>query len=710
MAKSIIIVSFFIIYSLALYSPATCFRSNLTDFLSLLALRSIDVDPNGALNSWNQMTSFCTWNGAACGRRYPNRVVAIKLDSQGLIGSLSSHKGNLSFLRVINLGNNMFNGRIPQVIGLLRGLEYIEFSNNSFMGTIMPENITQWKNLVYLNLIDNNLSGPIPSELRFLEKLEALGLSENKISGPIPHYIGNLTSVIRFSLRSCDFNGKIPDFPAFDFSGLHGSIPSTIGLTLPNLSFLSLGRNQFSGRVQISISNASSLESLVLSFNDFPGPMPIFGGLSRFSSLYDAETLVEDDFSFISSLTNCTNLRAFDLSSPFISGQIPESIGNITVNLAAIRISDTQLRGKIPSGIGNLVSLTYLYLVNHHLGSIPSQVGSLSSLVMLDFSNNRLSGLIPNSLATCISLERLYLEATGGFTETSLVGAGSFGYAYKGVLDDEVMVIAVKVLNLVVKGASKSFLAEYNALRGIRNIMKILSVCESIDFQGNDFKALVYEFKTNGSLDKWLYFNGEQEEESDAQLRNLDLIERLDIAIDVAHALEYLHSGSGLIIVHGDLKPSNILLDEDMTACVGDFGLSNIVSSVLPPQLGSRVQSAMSLKYGMSNVISTEKDVYSYGILVLEMFTNKRPTDDSFMDHVNLHNFVDSTLPDHVMEILDPQVQIGPRQNNNMFEDRMSCILNIGVSCSNEMPRDRISMSDVVSELSLFQKELSIAS
>ncbi|KAL7145408.1 hypothetical protein ABFS83_07G081600 [Erythranthe nasuta] len=996
MAKSIIIVSFFIISSLALYSPATCFRSNQTDLLSLMALKeAIDVDPNGALNSWNLTASFCTWNGVTCGRRHPNRVVAIKLESQGLIGSLSPHIGNLSFLREINLGNNMFNGRIPEEIGLLRRLEYIEFSNNSFMGTIMPKNITQWKNLVYLNLIDNNLSGPIPSELRFVEKLEALGLSENKISGPIPQYIGNLTSLIQLSLRFCDFNGEIPEsisqlvrlrllnlgennltgiIPSglfnistierfvVDFNGLHGSIPSTIGLTLPNLSFLSLGRNRFSGRVPISISNASSLEYLVLSFNDFTGPMPIFGGLSRFSSLYVAKTLVEDDFSFISSLTNCTNLRAFDLSSPFISGQIPESIGNLSVNLAAIRISDTQLQGKIPSGIGNLVGLTYLYLVNHHLegplpleigklfnlnilnlaqnrftgdipslfgnlssitklnlyennfsgaipkslgnctnmlelnllrnnlsgsipqeilistisisldlsynaltGSIPSQVGSLSSLVMLDFSNNRLSGLIPNSLATCISLERLYLEgnlfegqipqglsplvgltyldlsrnnlsgtipsflgllrleqlnlsfnmlqgkvpttgvlknktitslqgnkelcggvlesdlplctsssskknlstplkiaipivgvvvvlciimflykrgaqkkvlpslpsfmgtqflrlsysdllkATGGFTETSLVGVGSFGYVYKGVLDDEVRVIAVKVLNLVVKGASKSFLAECNALRGIRhrNLVKILSVCESIDFQGNDFKALVYEFKANGSLDKWLYYNGEQEEESDAQVRNLDLIERLDIAIDVAHALEYLHSGSGSIVVHGDLKPSNILLDEDMTACVGDFGLSKIVSSVLPPRENS---STIGIKgtigyvppeYGMSNAISAEGDVYSYGILILEMFTNKRPTDDLFMDQVNLHNFVDAALPDHVMEILDPLVRIGPRENNNKFEDCMSCILNIGVSCSKEMARDRISMSDVVSELSKIRKELS---
>ncbi|KAL8048693.1 hypothetical protein ABFX02_07G083900 [Erythranthe guttata] len=871
MAKSINIFSFSIIFYLALYSPAACFKSNQTHLLSLLALKeAVDVDPNGALNSWNRTTNFCTWNIVTCGRRQPNRVVGIKLDSQGLMGSLSPHICNLSFLREINLQINIsFSGPFPQEIGLLRRLEYIEFSNNSFMGTIMPGNITQWKNLI-----------------RYLEKLRDLGLAKNKISGEIPRFIGNVTSLRTLYLRSCGLEGEIPEsisqlkrpsnlnlgdnnltcsIPSglfnistieqfvVDFNGLHGSIPSTIGLTLPNLSFLSLGRNRFSGRVLISISNASSLESLVLSFNDFTGPMLMFGGILLFSSLYAEKTLVQDDFSFVSSLTNCTNLRAFDLSSLFISRQIPECIRNLSVNLAAIRISDTQLRRKIPSDklfnvnilnltqnwftgdipslFGNLSSITKLNLYeNNFSGAIPKSLGKCTNmlelnllrtvdLVMLDFSNNRLSGLIPNSLGTCISLERLYLEgnlfegqipqglsplvglryldlsrnnlsgtipsflgllrleqlnlsinmlqeqvpttgvlknktitslqgnkelcrgilefdlppcttssskknlstrlkiaipkehtkkvlpslpsfmgtqflrlsysdllkATGGFAETSLVGVGSFGYVYKGVLDDGVTVIAVKVLNLVVKGASKSFLAECNSLRGIRhkNLVKILSVCERIDFQGNDFKALVYEFKANGSLDKWLYYNGEQEEGSDAQLRNLDLIERLDIAIDVAHALEYLHSGIGSVIVHGNLNPSNILLDEEKTACVGDFGLSKIVSSVLPPRENS---STIGIKgtigyvppeYGMSNAISAEGDVYSYGILVLEMFTKKRPTDDSFMDQVNLHNFVDAALPDHVMEILDPLVRIGPRQNNNMFEDCMSCILNI---------------------------------
>ncbi|KAL7106336.1 hypothetical protein ACP275_07G106100 [Erythranthe tilingii] len=985
MKNSIIILSFFIFFYASLLTPTKC-STNQTDLLSLLALKeAISADPNGALNSWNRTTNFCTWNGIVCGRKHANRVVAINLNSQGLMGSLSPHIGNLSFLRKINLQNNSFSGRIPEEFGLLKRLEFIEFSNNSFTGRIMPENITQWKNLVYINLIDNNLSGPIPPGLRFLEKLEALALGDNNISGSIPQYIGNLTSLVRLSLRFCDFNGEIPeslsqlvrlrllnlgdnnlkgtipqgvfnistmDNIGLDFNNLHGTIPSNIGLTLPNLRFLSLGKNLFSGRVPISISNASSLEVIVLSYNDFSGPMPNLGGLSRLNSLFAANTSIEDDIGFISSLTNCTQLRVLDLTNnPLISGTIPESVGNLSVSLSYLGIGGTQVRGKIPLGIGNLVGLTSLYLASNSLeGSIPSgigklinlnilnladnrftgelpslfgnlsfitklyltrnnfsnaipkslgnctnmleldlsennfngaippeilistisislnlsynaltgpipvEVGSLTSVANLDFSNNRLSGLIPDNLGKCVSLEQLHLEgnlleghipqgnnlsgpiprfldllqlqqlnlsfnsfqgqvpttgvfknktaislqgnnelcggileldlrpctsssvftmkkilptlakivipiagvaallcvtiflykrrtpkkntssppslngipflrlsyadllkATGGFAETSLVGVGSFGSVYKGILDDGMKTIAVKVLNLVVRGASKSFMAECNALRDIRhrNLVKILSVCESIDFQGNDFKAIVYEFKSNGSLDKWLYYNREQEQESDAQLRNLDMIERLDIAFDVAQALEYLHSGTESTIVHGDLKPSNILLDQDMVACVGDFGLAKIISSILPTQESSNTIGIKGTfgyvppEYGMSNSISTKGDVYSYGILVLEMFTNKRPTDDSFNEHGNLHNFVNAAFPDRLMEIVDPYIQKGPHENNSKIEKCMSSIMRIGLSCSKELPSDRMPMKDVVKELHKIKKELS---
>ncbi|KAL7106333.1 hypothetical protein ACP275_07G105800 [Erythranthe tilingii] len=993
MQNSIIILSFFIFSYSSLLTPTTCSISNQTDLLSLLALKeSINVDPNGALNSWNRTTNFCTWNGVTCGRKHPNRVVSINLDSQGLIGSLSPHIGNLSFLREINLQNNSFNGRIPQEIGHLKRLEYIEFSNNSFLGPI-PGNISQCRNLVYLNLIDNDLSGKIP---QLPEKLEDLRLGKNKLSGQIPHFIGNLTSLTQLSIGYCGLTGEIPEsitqlkrltslqlgdnnltgtipqglfnissFKYFAIPGnsLQGSIPF---FNLPNLIDLYLGDNRFSGSLPISFSNSTFLEELDLPNNYFTGRISRFGELLRLQYLNLAENMIKDDISFVSSLTNCTDLQSLDLGGNFLSGEFPDTIANLSRQLDTLEVYETQVVGKIPLGIGNLVGLTVLdfsdndlegpiplsigrlsslnflhlggniftsdipsifgnltlltklylqennlsgaipksigncskllelYLYGNNLsgfipqelmnlssisvfldlsynaltGPIPTEIGFLRSLANLDFSNNILSGLIPNSLGTCISLVELYLEgnffegeiphglsslmglaildlsrnnlygmipsflgmlrleqlnlsfnsfqgqvpttgvfknktaislqgnnelcggileldlrpctsssvstmkkilptlvkivipiagvaallclaiflykrrtpkkntssppslngipflrlsyadllkATGGFAETSLVGVGSFGSVYKGILDDGMKTIAMKVLNLVVRGASKSFLAECNALRDIRhrNLVKILSVCESIDFQGNDFKAIVYEFKSNGSLDKWLYYNREQEQESDAQLRNLDMIERFDIAFDVAQALEYLHSGTESTIVHGDLKPSNVLLDQDMVACVGDFGLAKIISSILPTQESSNTIGIKGTfgyvppEYGMSNSISTKGDVYSYGILVLEMFTNKRPTDDSFNEHVNLHNFVNAAFPDGIMEIVDPYIQKGPHENNNKIEKCVSSIMRIGLTCSKELPSDRMSMKDVVKELHKIKKKLS---
>lgn len=122
------------------------------------------------------------------------------------------------------------------------------------------------------------------------------------------------------------------------------------------------------------------------------------------------------------------------------------------------------------------------------------------------------------------------LKATGGFSERNVLGFGRFGAVYKGILDDESTSVAVKVLDLAVRGASKSFMAECKVLGGIkhRNLVKLISVCDSMDFRGYDFKALVYELKSNGTLEKWLLYNNEEGK------RNLSMRERLNIAIDIA--------------------------------------------------------------------------------------------------------------------------------------------------------------------------------
>ena len=176
-----------------------------------------------------------------------------------------------------------------------------------------------------------------------------------------------------------------------------------------------------------------------------------------------------------------------------------------------------------------------------------------------------------------ISFAELF-NATNGFASENLIGAGSFGSVYKGkiTVNGQDAAVAVKVLNLMQRGASQSFVAECNTLRCARhrNIVKILTVCSSIDFQGRDFMALVYEFLPSGNLDQWLH---QQTMEEDGEQKSLELIARLYIAIDVASSLDYLHQHTPVPIVHCDLKPSNVLLDCDMVAHVGDFGLARFL-------------------------------------------------------------------------------------------------------------------------------------
>lgn len=184
------------------------------------------------------------------------------------------------------------------------------------------------------------------------------------------------------------------------------------------------------------------------------------------------------------------------------------------------------------------------------------------------------------------------VRATNGFSTNNLLGSGAFGSVYKGELDgqssENTNIVAVKVLKLQNHGALKSFISECEALRNLRhrNLVKIITACSSIDPTGNDFKAIVFEFMPNGNLESWLH--GDTHELTEE--RCLNLMARVTILLDVAYALDYLHCHGPSPVIHCDIKSSNVLLDADMVAHVGDFGLARIPdeqSSVLQPSTNS---------------------------------------------------------------------------------------------------------------------------
>nr|GEW55038.1 protein kinase-like domain-containing protein [Tanacetum cinerariifolium] len=221
-----------------------------------------------------------------------------------------SHFGNLSFLRVLSLFNNTFQGTIPNELGRLSRLRRLYIDINKLSGVI-PENLSGCSNLRELQLGGNKLVGSIPKEMSLLSKLSMLAISENNLTDRIPPFLGNITSMETF------INFSLPD------NHLTSSLPSEIGNQLPNLELLQLWGNELTGVLPHSISNCSKLRYLGMSRNDFSGKLTI-----NFSKHYNnfhgrGEA---DDMAFIDSLKNCTRLVTLGLLNCNLVGMLPISI------------------------------------------------------------------------------------------------------------------------------------------------------------------------------------------------------------------------------------------------------------------------------------------------------------------------------------------------------------------------------------------------
>ncbi|PON49395.1 Mitogen-activated protein kinase kinase kinase [Trema orientale] len=658
---------------------------------------------------------------------------------------------NCSNLYWLDIGYNHYGGSLPlSVANLSTQMSWLLLGGNQIGGTIPPE-ISNLVNLTNLCVQDNLFVGSIPESIGKLSKLTGLSLHLNKFTGPIPFSLGNLTQLSEFAAYGNDLEGPIPTSLAncqqlriLDLSAnkLNGTIPARL-VGLPSLSvILNFSHNSLSGSIPLEVEKLIFLVALDLSNNNLTGELPsrTLGSCIALETLYLQGNLFHGN---IPDLNRLKSIKYLDISRNNLSGQIPIYLAK-SFSLENLNLSMNNLEGEVPEeGIFKNTSAVELFgntrlcggIKELRLRSCPHQKHKKhfsAKLVMLIVSPSLCLALILSFTFLCwlrkskkstlinpivvpfyqkVSYDEL-AKATNDFSPANSIGSGNFGTVYKGALspDEAIARVVVKVLNLQCRGSSKSFMAECLALRNIRhrNLVKVLTVCSSIDFDGNEFKALVYELMPKGSLERWLH------PEDGSIERTLSLNERLNIAIDVASALQYLHHQCQIPVIHCDIKPSNVLLDDALTAKVSDFGLARLLLKTSKDNQFSSLGLKGTIgyaapEYGMGEQVSTIGDVYSYGILLLEMFTGRRPTNEIFKDDMNLHNFVKMALMPggNVVEIVDQsllQEEIenieevnSPSSSSRSKEiECLTSLLQVGIACSAYSPRDRKNMREIV--------------
>ncbi|XP_058737096.1 receptor protein kinase-like protein ZAR1 [Vicia villosa] len=620
-----------------------------SDGLALLTLKSaVNGDSAAAFSDWNENDlTPCQWSGISCANisgETEARVVGIGLAGKGLRGYLPSELGNLIYLRRLSLHTNLFHGSIP-----------VQLFNATSLHSIF--------------LHGNNLSGSLSPSVCNLPRLQNIDLSQNSISGTIPESLGNCAQLQHLILAGNNFSGNIPVTPwmklknlvQLDLSAnlLEGSIPDEIGLLNSLTGTLNLSFNHLSGKVPKSLGKLPVTVSFDLRSNDLSGEIPQTGS---FSNQGPTAFLNNPKLCGFPLQKQCTGSAPSEPGSGPGSArrQVNRSKKGLSPGLIII-ITVADAAGV--ALIGLLVVYVYWKKKDNSNGcscTLKRKFGGSGNNEKSSFCCFCLSlGCVKGFKSDDSDVEesekggregggRVEGEGEGelvaidkGFSfeldellraSAYVLGKSGLGIVYKVVLGNGVPV-AVRRLGEGGEQRYKEFAAEVQAIGKVKhpNIVKLRAY-----YWAHDEKLLISDFVSNGNLANAL--RGRNGQPSP----NLSWSIRLRIVKGTARGLAYLHECSPRKFVHGDLKPSNILLDSDFQPLISDFGLNRLISitgnnpstggfmgGALPYLKSSQTERINNYKAPEARVPGcrpTQKwDVYSFGVVLLELLTGKSP-------------------------------------------------------------------------------------
>ncbi|XVE88112.1 hypothetical protein DITRI_Ditri19aG0041900 [Diplodiscus trichospermus] len=685
-------------------------------FSNLTKLRLIDA-------AMNQLTG-----------KIPDELTQLPLESLNLYqnnfeGTLPPSIADSPALYELRIFQNRLTGELPQNLGENSPLRWFDVSSNQFTGPI-PPSLCEKGDLEEILMIHNSFSGQIPSSLAECRSLNRIRLGHNKLSGEIPAGFWGLPRVYLLELVNNSFSGQIgrsianaANLSLLMISGneFTGSLPEEIGL-VDNLVQLSASNNKLSGPLPKSIVKLDGLGILDLHGNELEGELP-----SRIESMKKLNelNLAHNEFSgkIPDGIGSLSVLNYLDLSNNHFTGRIPLGLQNLKLN--QLNLSNNLLSGQLPplfdkemyknSFLGNpgLCGNFSGLCVGRDADKQKGYVWLLRSIFVLaalvfvvgvvwfyfKYQSYKKARATDKSKWTLMSFHKLGFseyEILDCLDEDNVIGRGSSGKVYKVVLSNGEAVAVKKLWGGVKKGCESvdlekgqaqaqaqddGFQAEIETLGKIRhkNIVKLWCSCTT-----RDCKLLVYEYMPNGSLGDLLH-------SSKGGL--LDWPTRYKIIVDAAEGLSYLHHDCVPPIVHRDVKSNNILLDGDFGARVADFGVAKVVDAA---GKGAKSMSVIAgscgyiaPEYAYTLRVNEKSDIYSFGVVALELVTGRLPVDPEFGEK-DLVKWVCTTLDqkgvDHVLDSkLDP-----------CFKEEICKVLNIGLLCTSPLPINRPSMRRVV--------------